>query len=84
MSKDSKYNIIHQGIYVEYLPPGSWAFIQQPKKYGDKFWFGRVYDDCFYLEFQTLEPLADCLVYLNSYVKNAERANIFDDDLTLF
>ena len=84
MGKDSRYNIIHQGIHVEYLPPGSWAIIQQPKKYGDNFWFGRVYDDCFYLEFHKPEPLADCLHYLHSYEENEAQIGIFDDDCSLF
>ena len=80
MGKVSRYNIIHQGIYVDYLPPGSWVFIQQPKEYGDKFWYGQVYDTYFYLKFQTPESLADCLADFDG----DKRTNIDDANFTLF
>lgn len=82
--KDLTYEIIYRGNIVEYITPGKWVFIQRQKQYGGGFWFGRVYDDCFWLEFERPVSLAIGLEYIATAGEVEKRAHLFDDDFELY
>ncbi|WP_142971400.1 lF-82 [Enterobacter hormaechei] len=69
MGKDLKYEVIPRGANIAYITPGKWTFIQRKKEYGGGWWFGRVYDDYFLLEFERPTSLVDGIAYINAYGK---------------
>lgn len=69
MGSDLNYVVIPRGEIIKYIPPGKWTFIQRRKEYGGGWWFGRVYDDQFLLEFERPTSLAEGIRYLNAYGK---------------
>lgn len=42
--KDTNYQIVYRGDYLEYFHSGGWVFFQRPKEAGGGFWLGRTYD----------------------------------------
>lgn len=81
--KDAKYQVIYRGEQLEHYHPGEWVFFQRPRECGGGYWFGRTYDDCYWLEFDKPVSLRDGLEYI--LIANAveARAHLFDDDFEL-
>ncbi len=81
--KDSNYQIVYRGEQLPIFKSGGWVFFQRKKEYGGGYWFGRTYEDCFWLEFEQPTSLFEGLKYLVTYGTVAARADDFDDDFTL-
>lgn len=82
MGKDLKFEVIPRGVIVDYIVPGKWTFIQRRAEYGGGWWFGRAYDNCFYLELERPTSLADGIAYINAYDRVNELTD-FDEDFHL-
>ncbi|POP42352.1 lF-82 [Superficieibacter electus] len=82
MGKDLGYTVIHRGVMIPHVEPGRWTFIQRAKEYGGGWWFGRVYDDCFMLEFERPSSLSEGIRYILSYERMNQMPS-FDDDFKL-
>lgn len=82
-SKISKYEVIHRGECVNYMPPGTWVFIQRALCYSGGFWFGRVYNVCFWLEFEKPTSLSIGIDYLMKLNSLTDKVHSFDDDFQL-
>ncbi|MBP2156848.1 hypothetical protein [Erwinia rhapontici] len=79
--KDANYQIVHRGEKLDVYHSGQWVFFQRPKPCGGGYWFGRTYDDCFWLEFERPTSLRAGLLYLMSL--ESLQSDRFDDDFRL-
>ncbi len=79
--KDANYQIVHRGETLDVYHQGQWVFFQRPKSCGGGYWFGRTYDDCFWLEFESPTSLRAGLLYLMSL--ESLQSDRFDDDFRL-
>lgn len=71
--KDTNYQIVYRGDYLEYFHSGGWVFFQRPKEAGGGFWLGRTYDFVFMIEVLQPVSLREGIIYLQqlSYVSAA-------------
>lgn len=79
MSRDMGWEIIYRGDQRDYIRPGTWVFVQRSLCYGGGYWFGRAYDDCFMLEFETPCSLSAGIDYLIAYNAAESISNRFVD-----
>lgn len=71
--KDTNYQIVYRGDYLECFHPGGWVFFQRSKEAGGGFWLGRTYDFVFMFELPRPVSLREGIIYLQqlSYVSAA-------------
>jgi hypothetical protein len=62
--KDTNYQIVYRGDYLEYFHSGGWVFFQRPKETGGGFWLGRTYDFVFMFELPCPVSLREGIIYL--------------------
>ena len=79
---DRNYQVVYRGETLQRFVDGGWVFFQRRKEYGGGWWFGRSYNDCFWLEFERPCALREGLSYLVNMNSIANQSQ-FDDDFKL-
>ena len=83
--KDTSYEVVHAGTQLNphRYRAGGWAMFQRARADGGRWWLGRTYDDCFWLEFDRPVMLADAIGYVIDYDRVALNHDEFIDNFEL-
>ncbi|MGC1009533.1 hypothetical protein [Pantoea agglomerans] len=80
--KDTNYQIVYRGDYLEYFHSGGWVFFQRPKKAGGGFWLGRTYDFVFMIELPLPVSLREGIIYLQQLSYGSAASSEFSGAVT--
>ena len=81
--KDSNYQVVYRGEQLTRYVPDGWVMFQRAREHGGGFWFGRTYDNCFWLEFDQPTSLSAALEYLVHLNRNDPMEFVEIDDFKL-